>query len=186
MAQARPSSKASRTREEGATTMYPVNPNVRTDRRRKWRIFGQAKAIRELSTFTLLIALVLGLLGSSRTQADQSPPFRIKETVTIDNAGDGSFNLDIKLPTALYTYVKVNNPNTALLLRRLGLSYHAYWEVQDIKGSFDDGTSTVRLQWITRGLARMERDGLWQVPVGEGDGMEVISVHDNEAILSAA
>jgi hypothetical protein len=161
--------------------MYLLNRNIRHDRRRDWRILGKRQAL-----WLVILALVLSFLTSSSMRAEQSPPFRIKETVTIDRVGDANFNLDIKLPTALYTYVKVNNPNTALLLRRLGLSYRAYWEHQDIKGSFDDGTSTVRLQWTTRGFARIERDDLWQVPVGESDGIEVIAVHDNEVILSAA
>jgi hypothetical protein len=136
--------------------------------------------IATLATILLFAATV------SQARADGPPSIKLTETVVIDSVGDGQFSLDVKMPAAMYTVVKINNPNTALMLRRLGLHGHQWMELQDIRGTFEDGTSTVKIQWTARGLARMGRDQLWEVPLWESKEIDVVSLEGNKAIFTGA
>ena len=111
---------------------------------------------------------------------------RIKETVTVDARGDANYAAEIKLPAGVYTTLKKNNPNVALMLRKIGLGAQSWYQIEDIKGQFEDGTSTVKINCITRGMARMGKDHMWEVPIADGVDAELVSAHDNEAILTAA
>jgi hypothetical protein len=133
-----------------------------------------------------VIVVTVGSLWAGQARADDAPPIKMKETVILNEVGDGKFTLEIKLQVGPYTNLKSNTPNTALLLRRFGLSHYACYEAQDIKGNFDDSTSTVTVSWTTRGLARMVRGHVWEAPVAEGSGLDLISIHDNIAIFSTA
>jgi hypothetical protein len=134
----------------------------------------------------LSLSLLFFCAAARGVQAADPPPIRMKETVTINKVGDGQFTRDIKMPIADYTQQKVRYPNTAVLLRHLGIVSGTKSEVEQIKGSFEDSDSTVRLQWVTRGLARCGPNGLWEVPLHNGDMWDILSLRDQVAILSTA
>ncbi|HEV3262423.1 MAG TPA: hypothetical protein VG013_36565 [Gemmataceae bacterium] len=148
---------------------------------------GRARALaKRIVQWAAAAVLAVVMLGTGGARAQQAPPIKVKEALTVDRAGDGKFNLDVKMPVALYTALKIKTPNTALLLRQMGLSHDESYVVEGVDGTFDDGDSTVHIRWTTRSLARMGGDHLWEIPILDGDGLDVISVHDNEAIFSTA
>src|SRR5262249_48932579 len=59
-------------------------------------------------------------------------------------------------------------------------------EVQDVKGEFDDGASTLYFTWTTRGLARPVHDGMWEAPVDESSGLELMFLRGNVALFHTA
>jgi hypothetical protein len=145
------------------------------------------KALLRFWLRTVLAAALLaaGLAGGNAVLAQQAPVMRITETVEIDRAGNGKSSVTIKLPAGLYTELKKNSPNMAVLLRRMGL--HQSWhEVRDVGGDFDDNASTVNIHWTTRGLARAVRDNLWEAPLGGDGNLETVSLRENEALFSTA
>lgn len=130
--------------------------------------------------------VILFVLAPGRVMADSAPRIRAKETVVIDSVGDARFRVEIKMPIALYTTLKDRTRNTALLFRQIGLSHEECYEVDDIQGEFDDGKSVLRFSWTTRGLARPHRDHVWEAPVDEGSGLELVSIRDNLAVFTSA
>jgi hypothetical protein len=133
-----------------------------------------------------LWVVILFVVIPARVVADSAPRIRAKETVVIDSVGDGRFRVEIKMPIALYTTLKDRTRNTALLFRQIGLSHEECCEVEDIQGEFDDGKSVLRFCWTTRGLARPHRDHVWEAPVDEGAGLELVSIRDNLAVFTSA
>jgi hypothetical protein len=132
------------------------------------------------------LVFIIFVIDPARVAADSAPRIRARETVVIDAVGDARSRIEIKLPIALYTALKDRTRNTALLLRQIGLSHEEYYEVQDIQGEFDDGKSTLRFSWTTRGLARPHRDHIWEAPVDEGSGLEVMTIRDNMVLFTTA
>jgi hypothetical protein len=72
--------------------------------------------------FGVRALFVVCIFTAAPAFAQEAAAIKIKETCVIDGLGDGKFDLEIKLPTVAYNYVKEHNPNTAVLLRRLGLA----------------------------------------------------------------
>jgi hypothetical protein len=111
---------------------------------------------------------------------------RAKEKIQVNAVGDAHFNVDVSLPIAAYTLLKDQTRNTALLLRQLGLSHEDVFQIEEVKGEFDDANSTLRFSWTTRGLARQVRNNLWEAPIDETPGMELMYIGDNVALFSTA
>jgi hypothetical protein len=135
-----------------------------------------------------LIASALALAGSvhdGAARAQQAPVMRLKETVDIDRCGNARCSVVVKLPAGLYTELKKNSPNMAVLLRRMGL-FQSWHEVRDVGGDFDDNASSITIRWHTRGIARMVRDAVWEAPLGGEGNLELVSLRDNEALFTAA
>jgi hypothetical protein len=134
----------------------------------------------------VLLVFAFLSLHPAGVRADETPAIRAKEKVVIDAVGDGRFTVDVTMPVSMYTLLKDRSRNTAVLLRKLGLSHQEFCEVQDIKGDFDDGASTVHFSWTTRGLARPAHDDIWEVPVDESSGLELLYLRDNVALFNTA
>src|SRR5262249_35184425 len=98
-------------------------------------------------TFRIFALLIISLVAAAPATAQDAPSLKIKETAVIDRLGDGKFELEVKLPAVLYTQYKASNPNTALLLRRIGLSPGQWLELEGVKSSFVDGNSSVHFEW---------------------------------------
>jgi hypothetical protein len=139
---------------------------------------------RLLRSVPFVFALLL--LSPAHVRAEETPAIRAKEKVVLDAVGDARFTLDVTMPVGKYTLLKDRSRNTALLLRKLGLSHQELYEVQDIKGDFDDGASTVHFSWTTRGLARPLHDDIWEVAVDESLGLELLYLRDNVALFNTA
>ncbi len=132
------------------------------------------------------VVMALIFLSPASGRADEAPLVRAKEKVVIDRVGDARFAIDVKMPVAVYTLLKDQTRNTALLLRQIGLSQEEHYQIDDLKGEFDDGNSTLRFTWTTRGLARQVRDQVWEAPVDDSTGLELLYIKDNVALLNTA
>ena len=142
--------------------------------------------VRRLLWASLSFGFALLVLQPFAVRAQETPQIRAKQKVVINAVGDAHFTVDVKMPVTLYTVLKERTRNTALLLRQIGLSQEESYEVQDIKGEFDDGTSTVHFSWTTHGLARPVRDRIWEAPVDETAGLELLYIRDNVALFNTA
>ena len=142
------------------------------------------KWIGKLTLATLAaITLTAGMPGVARAEA---AIVKIKENNKIDPNGDAHFINEITLPAGAYTNLKRNTTNTAVLLRKLGLSQENWVAVEGIKGDWDDGASTVRIEFHTRGAVRVGNDGHWEAPLFDGADLELVAVQDGVAVLTSA
>ncbi len=134
-------------------------------------------------TFVCLVVLLLPP-GAVQAEGTSKPLVQEKQTLKINSVGDGQFTVDVKLPIRQYTILKAKTPNTALLVRELGLGGSSWFQIEKVHGDWHDDTNTVQIQWTTRGLARVGTDGFWQAPLASG--LEMIAVRDNLAVFSGA
>src|SRR5262249_9490574 len=96
----------------------------------------------------------LALLGSATAQAQQSmATLKLKENNKLEANGNARIVYEIKLPQAAYTQLKKNTPNTALFIRKLGLT-NQNMLIEDVKGEWLDGESTLRIEFTALGIAR--------------------------------
>ena len=110
---------------------------------------------------------------------------KLSRAVTLNEVGDAQIKLEIKMPTELYTTVKTVNPNTAVLLRRLGNGTH--WAKFDkVDGRFDDNTNTVVINYVHLGMARMTEENTWEIPVEADAQIDLVGVFGNTAVFTAA
>ena len=99
--------------------------------------------------------------------------------------GDGQFVYEIKLPVALYTALKKNTTNTAVMARKIGISDQGP-VVEGLKGEWLDGESTLKLSFTSRGVARVVRGDTWEVALFDGNDTELVAVTDGTAVLTQA
>ena len=86
---------------------------------------GTLQALRSGLTRAIQCFSVAALLGFSLqagAQAQSPAVLKLKENDKLLANGDCAFQYEIKLPAALYTSLKRATPNTAALIRKLGLS----------------------------------------------------------------
>lgn len=146
-------------------------------------IFGK---IREMLA-VLALALLAGLLlFGQAAHAQNKPAIRVKETIQVERNGDAKFQIEMKFPIGPYTNLKKNNPNTALLMRQLGLGGQGWQEIRDIQGDWHDGDSTVKIRYTAIGMVRTRKESCWEVPVSEDAALELSDMHENIAILTGA
>ena len=165
---------------KGSPLMYTSQRQHARDGRSRGRI------LIPLWLRSMLLLFMLLLVCPAGVRADEAPQIRATQKVVIDAVGDAHFTVDVKMPVALYTLLKDRTRNTALLLRQIGLSHEESYEVQEGKGEFDDGSSTVHFSWTTRGLVRPVHDDIWEAPVDETSGLELLYLHENIALFSTA
>ena len=124
-----------------------------------------------------IVAIVMVVTTGTRADAavGDTPKVKIKRTAVVDEKGDAQFKLEIKMTTQMYTVTKANNPNTAVLLRRLGAGRH-WAEIDDVNGRFDDNTSTVIIEYCHRGAARPGRGDAWEVPFEKADDVDLVGI----------
>jgi hypothetical protein len=137
-------------------------------------------------TGSFCLAFVLMAVIANSIRAGDGPLMRAKEKIQVNAVGDAHFTVDVSLPIAAYTLLKDQTRNTALLLRQLGLSHEDVFQIEDIKGEFEDASSTLHFSWNTRGLARQVRNNLWEVPVDETPSLELMYLGGNVALFSTA
>jgi hypothetical protein len=131
---------------------------------------------------------VMGLalcVGTGRpSQADDAARFKISRTVVVNEVGDAQVKLAIKMSAESYTTAKSNNPNTAVLLRRLGAGTH-WVKMENVRGQFEDNTSTVAIEYTQLGVARLAGDDLWEIALESDSKADLVASFDNTAVLSS-
>jgi hypothetical protein len=139
--------------------------------------------VRMASTLVLLIACSTTVIPSA--SADDSSMLRMTRTIKINDIGNADIRLTIKAPTNLYTQLKTKTPNTAVLLRKLGAGRH--WAMlENVDGKFDDMDSSIQINYVQRGVARVESGANWVLQFEKGSSLDVVDVHENTAIYNTA
>ena len=144
---------------------------------------GIKKTCAVLARAAVLTAALAVMVHPMRAAAE-TMALRVKETLEVDGKGDLKVRMDVKMPAGQYTQVKGNNPNLAAYLRNSWKQQPDWLEVRDFTGSYDDGASTIHLQWAARGAVRSAGDDRWEVPLFGGDDADLISTEGATAILS--
>jgi hypothetical protein len=142
---------------------------------------------RKVGKVAVVALAALVLLGPvARIQAQQgSPLVKLKENNKLEANGNARLVYEMKLPQGLYTQLKKNTPNMALFIRKLGLNNQNLL-IEDVKGEWLDGDSTLRIEFTALGIARAVKGNTWEVPLFDGVDTELLAVADGTAILTQA
>ncbi len=106
-----------------------------------------------------------------------------KETNRIAANGDGTFRCEMTLPAEGYELLKKTIPDAAVLLRKLGLTNQESI-VSGVKGEWVDDSSTLKIEFTARGVARVGRDRSWGVPLPDGVPTELIGFENGVVRMS--
>ena len=68
----------------------------------------------------------------------------------------------------------MNTPNTAILLRKIGLN-NQNMLIENVRGTWDDASSTLKIDYSVKGIARAGKDLQWELPLGEGLETELVA-----------
>src|SRR5437879_6178692 len=102
-------------------------------------------------------AVAAGLAAPAAARAESPQTVKIKENDRIEANGNGQFSYEIKLSTVQYTQLKMNTPNTAVIVRRMGFSNQGLL-VEGVRGDWDDANSTLKIDYRGKGAARAGKD----------------------------
>ncbi|HEX5270228.1 MAG TPA: hypothetical protein VFW33_07075 [Gemmataceae bacterium] len=152
------------------------------------RLYRQflARLARKLGKVAAAAVLGAALLGPASAGAQQTAPLvKFKEDNKLEANGDARLCYEIRLPQAAYTQLKKNTPNTALFIRKMGLN-NQNMVIQDAKGEWIDGDSTLRIEFTALGIARAVKGDAWEVPLSDGIDTELLAVSEGTAILTQA
>jgi Transglutaminase-like superfamily len=124
------------------------------------------------------------LVSSTSTATAQGPsPLKFRENNKLEANGDAFFSYEIRLPQVLYTKLKQVTPNTAVMLRKFGLTNEGMI-VENMKGSWDDGESLLKIEFNSRGISRASKDLRWEFPLFEGIEAELVAFSEGTAVLT--
>jgi Lipocalin-like domain len=135
--------------------------------------------------FTMAAVFAATLTAPITAMAQDAPILKLKENNKLHANGDGHFVYEIKLPVAAYTALKKNTTNTAVLARKMGLTDQNAL-VEGVKGDWNDGDSTLKLEFTARGIARAVKGDAWELPMFEGTDTDLVAVTDGMAVLTQA
>ena len=103
----------------------------------------------------LALAALIGLAAPALAPA-QAPVLKLKENNRLSANGDCAFQYEVKLPVAAYTQLKRTTTNTAVMIRKFGLSDQSA-TIEAVSGDWLDGESTLRTSFTGRGVAASAR-----------------------------
>jgi hypothetical protein len=152
------------------------------------RLFQQfvARVARKLGNLVAAAVCGIALLGPATADAQQTTPLvKFKENNKLEANGNARLCYEMRLPQAAYTQLKRNTPNTALFIRKMGLN-NQNMVIEDVKGEWIDGESTLRIEFTALGIARAVKGDAWEVPLFDGIDTELLAVTDGTAILTQA
>jgi len=132
-----------------------------------------------------LLALTLVITGTclrAAAKAESAAVLKVDETTEIDSIGNATVHSTVTAPTVVYTAMKTNTPNVALMLRKFGVGRG--WEVlENADAKFNDVKNRVEITYNVRGFARVEQGNRWMVPVDKDASLELLESHDRSAIF---
>ncbi|HEV8069897.1 MAG TPA: hypothetical protein VGP76_19305 [Planctomycetaceae bacterium] len=134
----------------------------------------------------LLVAFALMLTGTcvrpAAVWADGAAVLKVDETTEIDAVGNANVRSTVNAPTVVYTTLKNNTPNVALLLRKFGVG-RGWAIVENADAKFNDVKSRIEITYSVRGFARVEQGNRWSIPVSKEAALELLEAHDRTAIF---
>ncbi len=133
----------------------------------------------------LALAALLGLAAPAVAPAQSAPVLKLKENNKLSANGDCAFQYEVKLPVAAYTQLKRTTANTAVLIRKFGLSDQSA-AIEGQNGEWLDGESTLRISFTGRGVARVGKAEAWELPLMDGLDTDLVAVAEGTAVLTQA
>ena len=133
----------------------------------------------------LALAALIGLAAPAVAPAQSAPVLKLKENNKLSANGDCAFQYEVKLPVAAYTQLKRTTPNTAVMIRKLGLSDQSA-AIEAVAGDWLDGESTLRISFTARGVARVGKADAWELPLMDGLDTDLVAVAEGTAVLTQA
>ena len=137
------------------------------------------------SAWAIALAGALHAAPSAVAQQQPQPKVVVKglETNRVAANGDCQCRYELTLPAEGYTKLKKAAPDTALLLRKLGMTNQES-VVEGLRGDWSDDTNTLKVEFNNRGAARMGKDFTWGLPLMEGVETRLVSFRDGTANLT--
>jgi hypothetical protein len=107
------------------------------------------------------------LLAAGRAQADtpNRQAIAIRDNLEINSRGNASSVRQVPFPPELYAKLKEALFTPERVAQLIGLDVPDYLPSQGLQKVAHDGSHTIELRWTTQGLARMNEDQLWEVPL---------------------
>jgi hypothetical protein len=133
----------------------------------------------------LPVAVLIGFSLQAGARAQSPAVLKLKENDKLLANGDCLFQYEIKLPVAAYTTLKRVTPNTAVLIRKLGLSDQSA-AIEGQAGEWIDGESTLKITYSSRGVARISKSDAWELPLLDSIDTELVAVAEDKAVLTQA
>jgi hypothetical protein len=142
-------------------------------------------SVRRMKT-RLLVAFALTVLGTcvrpGTAHAESAAVLKVDETTDVDAIGNATVRSMISAPTAVYTNIKTNTPNVALLLRKFGVG-RGWAVLENADAKFNDVKNRVEITYTVRGFARVEQGKRWSIAVSKDAALELLEAHDQTAIF---
>lgn len=147
-------------------------------------------ASRCFTSFSCVIGWVAGILAwgavsGLASAADETAKLKLSRTIVLNEVGDAKIKVELKLPVETYTTAKSSNPNTAVILRRLGIT-SGWARVDNAKARFDDNASSLVAEYDQVGLARLTSDDAWEVLLDAESKADQLHAADNAVLCTAA
>jgi hypothetical protein len=132
----------------------------------------------------LLFALVITATCArpAAVKAEGAALLKVDELTEIDGRGNATAHMTVTAPTAVYTTMKGNTPNVALLLRRLGVG-RGWSALENADAKFNDVKNRLEITYQVRGFARVEQGKRWSIAVDKDASLELLEAHDRSAIF---
>jgi len=131
------------------------------------------------------LAFAVWLLVAARgfTQVDEVPRIRFKQVCQLKPNGDVVLTNELTFSVQMYTNLKKQITNTAVLLRQLGMTGQAA-ELKDAKAHYDDARHTVRVTGrVLGGLKNRGKE--WLAEIAQPEQHELVDT-DPDAITLLA
>ena len=116
--------------------------------------------------FALALTIVGMSLRPSTANAESAAVLKVDETTEIDAAGNATVRSTIAAPTVVYTNIKTNTPNVALLLRKFGVG-RGWAILENADAKFNDVKNRIEISYVVRGFARVEQGKRWSIAVSK-------------------
>ncbi len=142
-------------------------------------------ALKSLKT-RLLLALALVITATcarpALVKAEGAALIKVDELTEIDARGNASVHSTVTVPTVVYTAMKNNTPNVAILLRKLGVG-RGWSALENADAKFNDVKNRLEITYQVRGFARVDQGKRWSIVVDKDASLELLESHDRSAIF---
>ncbi len=134
------------------------------------------KSLKARLLLAFALVLTVTCVRPATVKAEGAALLKVDEMTEIDGRGNATAHMTVTAPTAVYTTMKSNTPNVALLLRRLGVG-RGWSALENADAKFNDVKNRLEITYQVRGFARVEQGKRWSVGVDKDASLELLEAH---------